>query len=409
MSPRFDVIIVGGGMVGTALACALARERLAIALLEPQAPEPPDERIDLRVSALSIASQQFLAALGAWSEISIGRCSPYREMRVWDSQGGAEIHFDSAELGFPQLGWIIENRLIQYSLWQCANRQAGITLLSPARLAGLRMDADDGVRIELEDGRRLHGRLVVGADGAGSRVRRLAGIEITGRDYDQQALVTTVRTELSHAETAWQRFLPTGPLAFLPLADGQCSIVWSHHGAEADVLAQLDGTTLGQQLTDAFGERLGEVTVTGPRATFPLRMQHARRYVQPGIALIGDAAHVVHPLAGQGVNLGLLDAAVLARVLQDAARRRRPLAALATLRRYERWRRGENQLMLQALDGIERLFDNRIPPLAWLRNTGLTLTDRLTPIKYLLARQAMGLTSTLPTPARPSEPTISDS
>lgn len=402
MSKPFDVIIVGGGMVGTALACALTREHLSIALLEAHPPQPPVAQIDLRVSALSLASQRILSALDAWEAIE--RPSPYRDMRVWDSQGNAEIHFDSAELGVRELGWIVENQSIQYALWQCAKRHADITLFGSTRLADMQRNAEGETRIELEDGRCLRGQLVIGADGARSRVRQLAGIDTTGRDYDQQALVTTVRTEVPHAETAWQRFLPTGPLAFLPLADGQCSIVWSHHSAEAGVLAEMDDITLGRQLTDALAARLGEVTVTGPRATFPLRMQHARQYVLPGLALIGDAAHVVHPLAGQGVNLGLLDAAALAEVLLDAARRRRPLSALATLRRYERWRRGENQLMLHAMDGIERLFDNRIPPLVWLRNTGLSLTDRLTPIKHLLARQAMGLSDTLPELARPPTP-----
>jgi len=400
VNKRFDVIIVGGGMVGTALACALAREGLSIALLEPRTPEPPGGRIDLRVSALSMASHYMLDALGVWADIPAQRCHPYDQMRVWDGEGA--IHFDSAELGHAQLGWIAENKAVHYALWQRASTQANITLLCPARLDTFSQTSDGSLRVDLEDGLRLRAQLIVGADGGGSKVRQLAGITTAGRDYHQQALVTTVRTEHPHADTAWQRFLPSGPLAFLPLADGQCAIVWSHHSEEARVLAQLDDTTLGQQLTDAFAGRLGEVTVTGPRGTFPLRMQYAQHYVQPGIALVGDAAHIVHPLAGQGVNLGFLDVAALAQVLGQATQRRRPLAALTTLRRYERWRRGENRLMLQAMDSIERLFGNTLPPLAWLRATGLSLTDRLTSVKQLLARQAMGLNGDLPELARPT-------
>lgn len=402
MNNHFEVIIVGGGIVGTALACALARAGLRIAVLEPQTPQPPGEPMDLRVSALSMASQHLLANLGVWDNIPTQRCHPYSDMRVWD--GAGEIHFDSAELGSAQLGWIAENRAVHYALWQRAGTYATISLLCPARLAGFSQASDGSIRVDLEDGQRLRGQLIVGADGSRSKVRRLAGITTVGRDYHQQALVTTVRTEQPHADTAWQRFLPSGPLAFLPLADGQCSIVWSHHSEEASVLAELDDLTLGQQLTDALAERLGEVCVTGERATFPLRMQHAQRYVQPGIALVGDAAHTVHPLAGQGVNLGLLDAAALTQVLEHAAGRQRPLAALATLRRYERWRRGENHLMLHAMDMIQRLFGNALPPLAWLRTQGLSITDRLTPVKQVLARQAMGLNGHVPELARSFNP-----
>ncbi len=402
MNNRFEIIIVGGGVVGTALACALARTGLSIALLEPQPPQPPSDPMDLRVSALSVASQHLLANLGAWANISAQRCHPYSEMRVWD--GAGEIHFDSAELGYAQLGWIAENRAVHYALWQCASAQANIRLLSPAQLVGLTTASDGSLRVDLDDGQRLRGQLVVGADGSRSKVRQCAGITTVERDYHQHALVTTVRTEQPHADTAWQRFLPSGPLAFLPLADGQCSIVWSHHSEQTQVLAELDDLTLGQQLTEASAERLGEVRVTGTRATFPLRMQHAQRYVQPGIVLVGDAAHTVHPLAGQGVNLGLLDVAALAEVLGQAVSRHRPLAALPTLRRYERWRRGENQLMLHAMDTIQRLFDTQLPPLAWLRTRGLSVTDHLTPIKQVLVRQAMGLNGTLPELARAPNP-----
>ena len=395
----YDVIIVGAGMVGAALACALADSPLRVALLERRPPSPPGDAVGLRVSAIAPASQRILQRLVTWPE-SHPRLSPYREMRVWDASGGHGIHFDSAELGTPQLGWIVENQLLQFSLWRRAAAHTNIDLLCPAGLNDVTWD-DDCARLRLDDGVLVTSTLLIGADGARSRVRELAGIGLAQRNYRQSAIVAIVATARPHRETAWQCFLPTGPLAFLPLADGRCSIVWSTRTELAEALLALDDAAFNDRLGAAFGHTLGAVRVASQRVAFPLYLQHTRRYVQPGLALIGDAAHVVHPLAGQGVNLGLLDAASLAQVLQQAHARCRPLGTLTTLRRYERWRRSENELMLAAMDGIERLFDNALPPLAWLRRNGLALSDRLTPLKRLLAERAMGLTGDLPTLARP--------
>ncbi len=396
---HYDVIIAGAGMVGAALACALANSPLRIALLERRPPSPPGDHIGLRVSAIAPASQRILQRLGAWPE-GHPRLSPYREMRVRDASGGAGIHFDSAELGTPQLGWIVENQLLQFNLWRRAAAHANIDLLCPAQLTDLQVD-NSPAQLRLDDGVRLTAALLIGADGARSRVRELAGIELYQRDYRQSAVVATVATAKPHRETAWQCFLPTGPLAFLPLADGRCSIVWSTRTKLAEALLALDEAAFNARLGAAFVHDLGAVHVDSQRVAFPLHLQHARRYVQPGLALIGDAAHVVHPLAGQGVNLGLLDAASLAQVLLDANAHCRPPGALATLRRYERWRRSENEVMLAVMDGIERLFDNALPPLVWLRRNGLALSDRLRPLKQLLADRAMGLTGDLPALARP--------
>lgn len=398
MSRHYDVVIAGAGMVGTALACALADACRRVALLEQRPPSPPGADIGLRVSAISPASQCILQRLNAWPA-NHPRISPYREMRVWDASGGQGIHFDSADMGTAQLGWIVENQLLQFTLWRRAAAQTNVTLYCPAQLSDWRREGEL-IRLELDDATRLTADLLVGADGAQSRVRELAAIAIDRHEYRQCALVATVTTERPHQETAWQRFLPTGPLAFLPLADGRCSIVWSTRTELAESLLALDTEAFNARLSEAFDQRLGAVQVNGPRALFPLRLQHAQRYVQPGLALIGDAAHVVHPLAGQGVNLGFLDAASLAQVLRQAAARGHPLGALATLRRYERWRRSENQVMLAAMDGIERLFDNALPPLVWLRRNGLALTDQLKPFKRLFAARAMGLEGDLPELAR---------
>ncbi len=401
-NPDYDLIIAGGGMVGSTLACALGHADLKIALLEgaPLERIRPGEDTDLRVSAINRASQRIFAAVDAWSGMAAWRVSPFRDMRVWDAGGFGQIHFDSATLGEPLLGWIVENRVIQYALLERARQLPAVDLLCPAALETAWPEDAGGWRVRLTDGREFTTRLLVGADGAQSRVRELAEIDTRGWSYDQKALVANVRTAEPHQETAWQRFLPTGPLAFLPLHDGRCSIVWSTTPEQADQLLALDEHDFGQALTEAFDRRLGEIVHLGPRGAFPLRLQHARAYVKPGLALIGDAAHVVHPLAGQGVNLGLLDAATLAEVLLDGLAAGHEAGALRVLRRYERWRKSDNLPMLGIMDGFKRLFGNSLPPVRLLRNLGLNLTDAAGPLKTRIARRAMGLEGDLPKLAR---------
>jgi 2-octaprenylphenol hydroxylase len=361
----------------------------------------PSAAIDLRVSAITCASQRIFAAVGAWESRIAQRISPFRKMRVWDASGSGQIHFDSAALGEPLLGWIIENSVIQNALLERARQFPNVILYCPAALA-LASRREHDVHMQLQDGRELCARLLVGADGASSRVRHWAGVDITGWDYAQRAVVATVSTEKFHEETAWQRFLPTGPVAFLPLYDGQCSIVWSTTPARADHLLTIDAATFALELAEASEWCLGAVTAVGPRKAFPLRLQYAQAYVKPRIALVGDAVHVVHPLAGQGVNLGLLDAAALAEVLLEAVAADRDIGSLKVLRRYERWRKGENLLMLGVLDSFKRLFGSSLPPVRWLRNLGLNLTDAAEPIKNLIASRAMGLVGDLPRLARGS-------
>ncbi len=398
----FDLVVVGGGMVGAAFALACAGKGYAIALLEARAPRRtrPAGELDLRVSAVSRASQRVLERLGAWGRISALGASPYREMRVWDALGGGQIHFDAADLGEPDLGHIVENRVIQLALWERLEGLSDLALICPAAIAAMRATPRGRV-LTLADGRRLRARLLVGADGRDSQVRTLAGIETRGWDYDQRAIVATVRPAAWHQETAWQRFLPTGPLALLPLADGRCSIVWSAAGTRADELLALDDAAFGAALTEAIEGRLGAIRVEGPRAAVGLRLAHAERYCEPGLALIGDAAHAIHPLAGQGVNLGFLDAAELASALDLARAQRRDPGSLWTLRRYERARRGDNLAMLAAMDGFKRLFGSALAPVAALRSLGLDAVDRLPPLKRLFMDRALGRSRGLPPLARP--------
>lgn len=400
-STSFDVVIVGGGMVGAAMAAACHGQGYSVAVIDGQPPqrEWPAGEVDLRVSALSRASQRILERLGAWQRIEQLGASPYREMQVWDALGGAGIHFDSADLGQPDLGHIVENRVMRLALWEQLEQSANVELLCPAAIEALSID-QHVARASLADGRELTAKLLIGADGSRSFVRETLGIETGGWAYDQRAIVANVEVGHWHRETAWQRFLPTGPLAFLPLADGRCSIVWSAENQRADELMAMDDAAFMLALEEAFQQRLGPILSVGPRAEFPLQMQHALRYVQPRAALIGDAAHAIHPLAGQGVNLGLLDVAALTDVLAQIRAKGRDIGNLAALRRYERARRGENLIMLNAMDLFKRLFSNRTLPLVAARNLGLAVTEHIGPLKRLFISQALGLDNSLPPLAR---------
>lgn len=398
---NFDVLIVGGGMVGASLACALGNSALKVGLLERRAPAPsPEHGYDLRVSAVTLASRAFLENIGAWEGIARRRLAPVEAMHVWDQNGHGSIHFDAAEIGAPCLAYIVENRVIQAALIERLNRLANIHYLCPADAAELAL-GDDRASVALADGRRLHARLLVGADGAASAVRRAAGIDTRSLDLDQKGIVATVATERPHANSARQRFLGTGPLAFLPLPDPRtCSIVWSADTRRADELLALDDAAFSVELERAIGDALGAIESIGPRAGFPLTLAHARAYTAPRVALAGDAAHTVHPLAGQGANLGFLDAAALAQVLLDADAAGKDIGAHAVLRRYERWRKGGNLAMVSLTGALRYLFGDNLPGVRALRNLGLDLADGATPIKRFLARRASGLEGDLPRRAR---------
>lgn len=401
VSTNTDVAIVGGGAVGAALACALADKGLTLTLIDAQTPAPydPKAEVDLRVFALSMASRRILEALGAWQTVTAARLSPYRDMQVWDAGGKGSVHFDSADLGQPELGYIVESSLLQQALWARLKGNPKAQLVHPARAEALALE-EAGATLTLDGGRRLKARLVVAADGAGSATRALAGIEVQQEAYGQRAVVAHVQTELPHQATAWQRFLRTGPVAFLPLADGRCSIVWSADEAEAERILKLDDAGFCAALTTASGSRLGTVQGTSRRVAFPLQRLHAKEYVRPRFALAGDAAHALHPLAGQGVNLGLLDAAALAEVIGDALHKGRDIGDLGVLRRYERWRKGENLAMIFALDAFKRLFSDENAAISMARNAGLRAVERFTPVKHAFVRRAMGLSGDLPLLAR---------
>jgi 2-octaprenylphenol hydroxylase len=387
----YDVAVVGGGLVGLSLAAMLGRNGFKTALVEAREPSTDwaEDSIDLRVYAISRVSRQLLEDAGAWPAIAPCACA-YRDMHVWDAGGSGEIHFDSAELGEPDLGHIIESRVIEKALLEVVQEMPGVSRFCPATVESMEADAGKQ-RIVLEDGRSLVASLLVGADGKHSNIRDYVGIHARASDYGQQALVAVVDTERGHDETAWQRFLPTGPLAFLPLRDGRSSIVWSATSDEAQRLLALDDDSFCAELGEAFEYRLGNVLSCGERALFPLARQYAEHYVAPGIALVGDASHVIHPLAGQGVNLGFKDVRELSAVLKDARQAGRDIGSLPVLRRYERARKGDNMATMLAMDGFKHLFGATAPPVRWLRNAGLNLFDAATPLKNIVIRSAMGL------------------
>lgn len=393
-----DLIIAGGGIAGGILASLMAQNGFNVAIVEARITDPA--KPDPRVFAITRASEMIFRRAGIWEKLAQQPMGHFREMHVWDAHGRGSIHFDSKALSEPTLGYIIENQRIQNALREKLGQFPHLTWYCPAQVENLNQ-RHNNAEILLDTGKRLTARLIIGADGASSRIRELAGIRNKTHDYQQTAVVCSVKTQTAHQDIARQRFLSTGPLAFLPLTDPHtCSIVWSTNPSQAEYLLNCGEKEFHLQLEQAFDSTLGAVLETTQRFSFPLSRAHASNYVAQRLALIGDAAHRVHPLAGQGANMGILDAAALAELLCQTER---DIGYSSTLRKYERWRKGENLAVIMAMDGFKYLFGSSNTALRWSRNAGLNLTDALTPVKRMIMRRAMGLTGDLPTLAHNPE------
>ena len=399
---HYDVIIIGAGIAGSALAASLSGHGLSIALIEAQptgvgtgADDQGVLGFDARVSALTPNSRELLEKIKVWPGIYQQRMCSYQHMTVWDGDGTAVLEFDADELNVEALGYIAENRVIVSALLDRVRACGDVTFFNPMRLERCSAPESGAVEVGLGNGEELTTDLLVAADGALSRVREMLEFETREWDYGHGAIVATVQLEKPHQSTAWQRFLSSGPLAFLPLpdVDGEhyCSIVWSLDEDLVDPLLELDDRDFCQRLQEAFEGRLGVVKACSKRFAFPLRQRHAVEYVRSGVALVGDAAHTIHPLAGQGVNLGLQDVAVLAQEVLSAHEKGVKCGQLEILKRYQRRRLGENLAMMAAMDGFKRLFAHSSLPIRWLRNAGMRSVGSFAPIKRQLMRHAMGI------------------
>ena len=403
MANKQDIIIVGGGMVGLAMAVALAETDWQITVVEKQdfnldeisknlANQPiSPEFYDIRVSAISPGNQRFLNKLGIWKLIPDSRRADYDWMKVWDADGSGKIAFDAAELAQPFLGSIVENQVLRAAAYNRLQVCSNVKVISGQTIDSIEPN-NNKVILSLADGRRLTAKLLIGADGALSTVREHLGITCAQVPYQQTAFVANVKTEKSHENTAWQRFTRNGPVAFLPLPQQNlCSIVWSLDQDKAKTVTNMEAGEFSDKLAHAFERRLGEVELVSPFAGFPLVKRHSETYLSHRCALIGDAAHTIHPLAGQGVNLGFQDVACLSQQLLKLKRLGRDIGLVANLRPFERERKAENYLMQNAMSGFKWLFGHRAMPLTLLRNSAMSAVDSAGPIKRSIIKHAMGL------------------
>ncbi|MUK37376.1 FAD-dependent 2-octaprenylphenol hydroxylase [Aliivibrio fischeri] len=397
MMQSVDIAIIGGGMVGLTVAAALENSGLRIAVIESQLPEDELASLpDIRVSAISRASENILNNVGAWQGILSRRAAPYTSMRVWEQDSFAKIEFEAEDIAQHNLGHIVENRVIQLSLLDKISKQENVTLLAPERCTNI-MFGESEAWINLESGKAITAKLVVGADGANSWLRNQLDIPLTHWDYGHSALVANIRTVDAHNATARQIFRPEGPLAFLPLGEPNLSsIVWSLDPLQAEDLVSMPEDDFNKRLTTAFDNQLGLCSVEGARQAFPLKMRYAKDFVRDRAVLVGDAAHTIHPLAGQGVNLGLADAAALAETILALQNESKDIGLKVNLRSFERWRKAEAAQMIASMQGFKELFSGSNPVKKFIRGVGMSLTNELSPVKDECLKRALGLSGHLP-------------
>ncbi len=386
---QFDCVVVGGGMVGAASALALAELGLKVAIIEKTAPSPfsPEQAFDLRVSAISLATEQLLTQLGAWSQLQQWRMCPYKRLGVWETEQ-SYTEFNADDITQTHLGHIVENRLIQLSLWQQVQQHSNITLFCPEALTKLEQTSTD-VELTLSS-QVLHAKIVIGADGANSVVRKFVNIGTTGWDYAQSAMLINVRTQLPQQDITWQQFFQTGPLAMLPMPDNSASLVWYHAKDEIKRLSALSHDNLEQEIMQHFPKRLGAVEVIN-KATFPLTRRHANQYQKGRVLLIGDAAHTINPMAGQGVNLGFKDVKALQKVIAQAMRDGDSWHSEPVLARYQQKRRTDNLLMMTTMDALYLSFGHVSPLVKLARNAGLMMVNKLPSLKNKALAYACGI------------------
>ncbi|PAV10768.1 2-octaprenyl-3-methyl-6-methoxy-1,4-benzoquinol hydroxylase [Arsenophonus sp. ENCA] len=387
---NYDIVVVGAGMIGAAMAIGLAKEGWQILLLEHTKPTPfdPLEQPDLRVSALSYTSVDLLKQLGVWDSVLNMRAAPYRRLETWEGEN-SHVMFEADSLGLPELGYMVENRILQLALWQQFSQYPNLSLLCPAKLVAMQRQNQQW-EMTLSNNQQLSAKLIIAADGACSQVRSLAGIGSSGWQYNQSCLLITVKMEQPQQDITWQQFFPSGPRAFLPLFDHWACLVWYDKPARIRQLHAMSLEQLKQEIMVAFPARFGSLQVVA-KGSFPLTRNHANRYVEEGLALIGDAAHTINPLAGQGVNLGYRDVDSLLKVLINAKTYLLPFYDRKTLLTYQQDRMPDNKLMQAGMDAIYTLFSSQITGVKSGRNLALILVQRLNIVKKKLLKYALGL------------------
>ena len=390
MKCDYDIVICGGGMIGAALATLLAPNGFSIAILDGHKPSRYDlsQKFDLRISALSPKSAQVMQQSAAWEILQGMRLCPYKRMRVWEIAGFGDLMFSANQVGAADLGHIVENRLVQHSLWQALQSNDNVKIICPASPEHFHRDGK-AMRIDLDTGQSISARLVVGADGAQSKVRQSFGVGVNRGQYQQACLVASVNTQLGQQDITWQRFVNTGPQAFLPLLGQHGSVVWYHQTDHARALANLTNADLAGEIMAHFPAELGAIDVTA-KASFGLQKQHAQSYCMDGMVLIGDAAHVINPLAGQGVNLGFQDVSSLAEILKEARNSGEDWSTVGVLSRYQKQRKLANSIMLHSMDAFYHGFSQTGTKSKWLRNMMLA-SAKVPLIKKQVIRYAMGI------------------